>query len=106
MYAEVIIPLAVPRNYTWSVPEQWRASLRPGCRVEVELRNKKYAGIVKRLHEEKPAAFEPKPIGNVLDAEPILHPDQLKLWEWIAGYYLCSKARSWRRRYPHISNSA
>jgi primosomal protein N' len=91
MYAEVIIPLAVPRNYTWSVPEQWRASIRPGCRVEVELRNKKYAGIVKRLHEEKPAAFEPKPIGNVLDAEPILHPDQLKLWEWIAGYYLCSE---------------
>jgi|GEM_PF-72934 len=91
MYAEVIIPLAVSRNYTWSVPEQWRASLRPGCRVEVELRNKKYAGIVKRLHEEKPAAFEPKPIGNVLDAEPILHPDQLKLWEWIAGYYLCSE---------------
>lgn len=91
MYAEVIIPLAVPRNYTWSVPEQWRASLKPGCRVEVELRNKKYAGIVKRLHEEKPAAFEPKPIGNVLDAEPILHPDQLKLWEWLAGYYLCSE---------------
>ena len=91
MYAEVIIPLAVPRNYTWSVPEQWRAQVMPGCRVEVELRNKKYAGIVKRLHEEKPASFEPKPIGNLLDAEPILHPNQLKLWEWIAGYYLCSE---------------
>jgi primosomal protein N' len=91
MYAEVIIPLALPRNYTWSVPEQWRTQIRPGCRVEVELRNKKYAGVVKRLHEDKPAAFEPKPIGNLLDAEPILHPDQLKLWEWIAGYYLCSE---------------
>ena len=91
MYAEVIIPLALPRNYTWSVPEQWRAQIKPGCRVEVELRNKKYAGIVKRLHEEKPAAFEPKPIGNLLDAEPIVHAGQLKLWEWIAGYYLCSE---------------
>jgi len=91
MYAEVVIPLAMPRNYTWSVPEQWRASIKPGCRVEVELRNKKYAGVVKRLHEEKPATFEPKPIGNLLDADPILHPNQLKLWEWIAGYYLCSE---------------
>jgi primosomal protein N' len=91
MYAEVIIPLALPRNYTWSVPEQWSAQIREGCRVEVELRNKKYAGIVKRLHQEKPAAFEPKPIGNLLDSEPILHPGQLKLWEWIAGYYLCSE---------------
>jgi primosomal protein N' (replication factor Y) (superfamily II helicase) len=91
MYAEVIIPLALPRNYTWSVPEQWSAQIREGCRVEVELRNKKYAGIVKRLHQEKPAAFEPKAIGNLLDSEPILHPGQLQLWEWIAGYYLCSE---------------
>src|ERR1700722_2096239 len=91
MYAEVIIPLALPRNYTWSVPEQWSAQIREGCRVEVELRNKKYAGIVKRLHQDKPAAFEPKAIGNLLDSEPILHPGQLQLWEWIAGYYLCSE---------------
>jgi primosomal protein N' (replication factor Y) len=91
MYADVIIPLALPRNYTWSVPEKWMGQVREGCRVEVELRNKKYAGIVRRLHDEKPAAFEPKAIGNLLDNEPILHPAQLKLWEWIAGYYLCSE---------------
>src|ERR1700761_4486920 len=91
MYAEVIIPLSLPTNYTWSIPEQWRAQVKEGCRVEVELRNKKYAGIVKRLHNDKPSAFEPKPIGNLLDAEPILHPAQQKLWEWIADYYLCSE---------------
>jgi primosomal protein N' (replication factor Y) len=91
MYAEVIIPLAVPRNYTWFVPEQWRSATKEGCRVEVELRNKKYAGIVKRLHTDKPTAFEPKAIGNLLDTEPVIHPAQLKLWEWIANYYLCSE---------------
>jgi primosomal protein N' (replication factor Y) len=91
MYAEVIIPLALPRNYTWSVPEQWHSTIQVGCRVEVELRNKKYAGIVKRLHEEKPESFEPKAIGNVLDSEPVIHPAQGKLWEWIANYYLCSE---------------
>jgi len=91
MYAEVIIPLALPRNYTWSVPEQWRGAVREGCRVEVELRNKKYAGIVKRLHTDKPASFEPKAIGNVLDNEPVIHPAQGKLWEWISNYYLCSE---------------
>jgi primosomal protein N' (replication factor Y) (superfamily II helicase) len=91
MYAEVIIPLALPTNYTWAVPEQWQDHVREGCRVEVELRNKKYAGIVKRLHHDKPAAFEPKAIGNVLDTEPIIYPSQQKLWEWIADYYLCSE---------------
>lgn len=91
MYAEVIIPLALPKNYTWSVPEQWRMSIREGCRVEVQLKNKKYAGIVKQLHQNKPEAFEPKDILNLLDQDPILHPAQLQLWEWVAGYYLCSE---------------
>ncbi|HMH32591.1 MAG TPA: primosomal protein N', partial [Puia sp.] len=57
----------------------------------VALKNKKYAGIVKRLHPDKPQAFEPKEILNVLDTEPIIYPQQLKLWEWIAQYYLCSE---------------
>jgi len=91
MYAEVIIPLALPKNYTWTVPEKWHNSIREGCRVEVQLKNKKYAGIVKKLHDTRPTAFEPKDILNLLDNEPILHPAQLQLWEWIAGYYLCSE---------------
>jgi primosomal protein N' (replication factor Y) len=91
LYAEIIIPLALPKNYTWSVPEEFRAGLQPGCRVEVTLRNKKYAGIVKCFTTVKPEAFDPRPIGNVLDTEPLVYPEQLKLWEWMAGYYMCSE---------------
>ncbi|MFI5193432.1 MAG: primosomal protein N' [Chitinophagales bacterium] len=91
MYAEIIIPLALPRNYTWSVPDDLLPGLLPGCRVEVTLRNKKYAGILKRFVTEKPEAFDPKPIGHVLDAEPLIYAEQLKLWEWIAAYYMCSE---------------
>src|SRR5260370_29444447 len=91
MYAEIIIPLALPKNYTWFVPEQWREQVKPGCRVEVALKNKKYAGIVSRLHHDKPAAFEPKAILNILDSEPIIYAEQLQLWKWIASYYLCSE---------------
>lgn len=92
VYAEVIIPLALPRNYTWSVPADLQDTAKPGCRVEVNLgKNKKYAGILKRLHSEKPALFEPKDILNVLDTEPVVFEEQLKLWEWMAGYYMCSE---------------
>ena len=91
-YAEVVIPLALPINYTWAVPPDMIARLQPGCRVEVVLgKNKKYAGIVKRIHHDKPEAFEPKNILNVLDAEPIVYPEQQRLWEWIAAYYCCSE---------------
>lgn len=92
MFAEVIIPLALPKNYTWAVPAHLEEQLRPGCRVEVVLgKNKKYAGVVKRLHHDKPLAFEAKDILNVLDAEPIVFEQQLQLWEWIAHYYMCSE---------------
>ncbi|MBI2730114.1 MAG: primosomal protein N' [Sphingobacteriales bacterium] len=92
MFAEIIIPLALPKNYTWSVPERLKEQVRVGVRVEVGLgKNKKYAGVIKRLHNDKPEAFEAKGILNVLDVEPIVNEQQLQLWQWIAGYYLCSE---------------
>lgn len=91
-FAEVIIPLALPTNFTWAIPAELLESVKPGCRVEVVLgKNKKYAGIVKRIHQDKPVAFEPKEIINVLDKEPIIFDRQLKLWEWVADYYMCSE---------------
>jgi primosomal protein N' (replication factor Y) (superfamily II helicase) len=91
LYAEIIIPLALPKNYTWQIPDHLSDGLQPGCRVEVTLRNKKYAGIVKRFSEEKPQAFDPRPIESVLDAEPLVYREQLELWAWIAQYYMCSE---------------
>ncbi|MBC7828692.1 MAG: primosomal protein N' [Chitinophagaceae bacterium] len=92
MYAEVIIPLALPKNYTWLVPEKFQHLVKPGSRVEVGLgKNKKYSGIIKRFHYDKPEAFEPKDILNVLDAEPVIFEEQLQLWNWIAQYYMCSE---------------
>ena len=91
-YAEIIIPSALPKNYTWSVPAHLLETAKMGCRVEVNLgKNKKYAGVIKRLHNEKPELFETKDILNVLDAEPVVFEQQLKLWEWIASYYMCSE---------------
>lgn len=92
MYAEIIIPLALPKNYTWLVPPAMEEALQCGCRVEVNLgKNKKYAGIVKRIHQEKPEFFEPKEILNLLDTEPVIYEQQLQLWEWMATYYMCSE---------------
>lgn len=92
MFAEIIIPAALPKNYTWSVPEHLLELVKVGCRVEVNLgKSKKYAGVIKRLHQERPEFFETKDILNVLDAEPVVFEEQLKLWEWIASYYMCSE---------------
>ncbi len=92
MFAEIIIPLALPKTYTYAIPDHLLEQVQPGVRVEVVFgRQKKYAGVVKSVFAEKPQGFEPKPIQNVLDAEPVVHEAQLELWKWIADYYLCSE---------------
>lgn len=60
-------------------------------RVEVHLgRNKLYAGIVAGLHNHKPESYGVKPIRKILDREPVVSAVQLRFWQWIATYYLCS----------------
>jgi primosomal protein N' (replication factor Y) len=60
--------------------------------VEVNLgKNKKYAGIVKRIHSDEPQSFHAKEIINVLDPEPVIQRYQLQLWKWMAEYYMCSE---------------
>ena len=100
LFAEVIIPLALPTTYTWRIPQHFQQSVTIGIRVEVQLRNKKYSGIIRSLHKEKPSAFEPKEILNVLDDEPLLYPQQLQLWQWLANYYLCSEGEVMQAAIP------
>lgn len=90
-YVELILPLPLPRFFTYSVPKEWVPDVKPGSRVVVPFGKKKfYTGIVRQVHSIKPEGFEVKPISIILDSAPILLPSQLKLWEWIASYYLCS----------------
>ncbi len=100
-YAEVIIPLALPKNYTWHIPVEMMEEIVVGGRVEVGLgKNKKYSGIVKSIHYDKPTAFEPKSIISVLDTVPIVFDQQLKLWSWIADYYMCSEGEVMQAALP------
>ena len=101
MYAEIIIPLALPKNYTWEIPTSMRDEIMIGMRVEVMLgATKRYAGIVKKIIQEKPAAFNPKPILSILDEAPIVYANQLALWEWMAQYYMCTEGEVMQAAVP------
>ena len=86
-YADVILPVPLTGLFTYSVPEGMAVSI--GVRVLVTFgRSKKYMGIVASLHSNKPEGYEVKPITQVMDAEAIVTDNQLKLWNWIADYYM------------------
>jgi len=92
MFADVLLPLALERNYTFGVPIELQEKLKVGCRVEVQFGKRKiYSGLVKRIHHQKPEYYEVKPIRGLLDDEPIVTETQLKFWEWMASYYMCTE---------------
>jgi primosomal protein N' (replication factor Y) len=90
-FADVILPLLLPRTLTYGIPVQWQDKLVPGMRVEVSLgKNKIYSGIVLQTHDYRPESYAIKPIRNIIDENPVVFPLQLRFWQWIAQYYLCS----------------
>lgn len=91
VWAEIILPLALPTVYTYAVPVELVAKCIPGCRAEVVFgKNRKYAGIIKKIITTKPD-YRTKNILNVLDDEPLLYSQQLSLWQWLSEYYMCSE---------------
>lgn len=87
-YVDVILPLPLEGTFTYFVPESMVAQVRMGVRVLVPLgRSKTYTAMAVRLHSEKPE-FETRPIIQVIDAEPVLIEQQLRLWQWISTYYM------------------
>ncbi len=87
-YVDVILPLPLEGTFTYSVPEPMVTQVRMGVRVLVPLgRSKTYTAMAVRLHSEKPE-FETRPIIQVIDAEPVLIEQQLRLWQWISTYYM------------------
>jgi primosomal protein N' (replication factor Y) len=83
-FCDVAVPVPLDRLFTYAVGE----SAPPvGARVLVPFRSEKLAGVVLRVHDEKPPV-DAKPLLAVLDVEPVLSPQLLELGQWIAQYYL------------------
>lgn len=90
LFAEVVLPLAVPGTYTYRVPQEMNEEMVPGLRVVVPFgKSKLYVGIVLNIHEKAPEEYTAKYILHVLDMMPVLSERQLKFWKWIASYYMC-----------------
>lgn len=88
-YVDVILPLPLDGLFTYCVPTTMEDKLREGMRVIVPVgKSKRYVGIACRLHSEKPH-FECRPVMSIPDAEPLVLPAQLLLWQWMSDYYMC-----------------
>lgn len=91
MYADVILPIAVPGSFSYWVPPQLEKAVLPGRRVVVGFGARKlYSGVVRRVHEEDPGLRNIKPVLSVLDEAPVATAAQLELWERMSDHYMCT----------------
>ena len=91
IYADVLLPLALPRLYTYRVPAELAGEAVPGKRVIVPFGPQKvYSALIRTIHETHEDPSSLKSIQSVLDDLPVVNEVQFKLWDWIAEYYMCS----------------
>ena len=90
LFAHVLVPVPVPKAYTYRVPHDWNDWIHPGLRVAVQFGPKKiYAGIILELSDLPPEGYQASYLLDVLDESPIVNHKQLQFWQWVSKYYMC-----------------
>ncbi|PHR32874.1 MAG: primosomal protein N' [Fluviicola sp.] len=89
LFVDVILPVPIRNEFTYRVPFELNDAVFNGARVVVPFgRNKLNTGIITRIHEEIPEAYQSKYIEFLLDERPIITPKQYTFWKWISNYYM------------------
>ena len=94
-YVEVILPLPLEGTFTYVVPDALLDKVVPCVRLLVPFgKTKTYIGICDTYPSDHPNnnddndGIKYKAILAILDDGPVLLPQQLQLWHWIANYYM------------------
>jgi primosomal protein N' (replication factor Y) (superfamily II helicase) len=99
-YADVAIPSGVNRLFTYLVPSELQTLMQPGIRVTVPFGRKLNTGLVVDLPASS-SLTSLKSIIDILDAEPVVSAELLRLCRWIAEYYSAPLGETLKAAIPH-----
>ena len=100
-FVEVILPLSLPKTFTYSVSEAEYNYIKIGMRLAVPFgKTKIYTALVLNLHQNAPTLYDAKEIHEILDEFPIVNQLQINHWLWIADYYMCNIGDVYRGALP------
>ncbi|MBK8466858.1 MAG: primosomal protein N' [Chloracidobacterium sp.] len=91
-FVEAVLPVPLRRAFTYSVPKEMQDVIKIGARLKLPFGRRNLVGYAVGLHVELPADVEIdeskiKNIIEVMDEEPLITPEILKLTQWTADYY-------------------
>lgn len=90
-FADVMLPVPIPKLFTYRIPTNMEEMVQVGSRVIVQFGNKKVlTGVIGRLHNRPPNKYQARYILEVLDEQAVIHPVQIRHFEWMADYYACT----------------
>lgn len=91
LFAELILPVPVPKLFTYRVPSALQQKIKTGQRVIVPFGQKRIlTGIIQHIHTSPPKEYEAKYILELLDEDEVIFDQQFQLYDWIASYYMCT----------------
>jgi primosomal protein N' (replication factor Y) len=91
LFAELLLPVPIPRLFTYRVPLEMNDRVMKGQRAIVQFGDRKIlTGVIMNLHDQPPKAYEAKYLLELLDEFPVVTDVQVKLYQWIKDYYLCT----------------
>lgn len=100
-FIEAILPLSLPKTFTYGVSEAEYNFIRKGMRVMLPFgKNKMYTALVAGVHQNPPELYQAKDIHQILDEYPVVNEFQLAHWHWIASYYMCPIGDVFRMAMP------
>ena len=100
-FADIILPLALPQLYTYSIPEHLENEAVEGKRAIIQFGKKKiYTCIIYSVHNNKPEHYQTKDIVAILDKDRLISSVQFKFWDWMASYYMCSLGEVYKAAVP------
>lgn len=99
-YADVALPVAVDKTFTYLIPPELGQAAEVGVRVLVPFGRKYTTGLVVALPTSTNLVHL-KPIRDVLDASPVVADELLRLCFWIAEYYVAPLGEVVKAAIPH-----
>lgn len=90
LFAELLLPLPVPGSFTYRIPYSLNDIVKIGQRAIVQFgKTKIMSGLIVDITNKVPDYDNVKYIIDILDNEPVVNENQLKIWRWLSSYYLC-----------------
>jgi primosomal protein N' (replication factor Y) (superfamily II helicase) len=101
-FLDVILPIPLQKAFTYHITDAEAQFIKAGMRVAVPFgKSKIYTALAYNIHNNPPTAYDAKTIHQILDGEPVVTEFQLRHWEWIANYYMCSIGEVMRAAMPN-----